>query len=75
MEEEVVDVVGRAQAARRLAEPDHGRALASLEALSLTLETSHPGAAASLREPGGDARAHPARRHGLAKVLASTNPV
>jgi transposase-like protein len=59
------------------AEPDHGRALASLEALALELETSHPGAAASLRE--GLAETLTLTRLGVAgplkAVLASTNPV
>ena len=59
------------------AEPDYGRALASLEALALTLETSHPGAAASLRE--GLSETLTLTRLGvsgpLKAVLASTNPV
>jgi putative transposase len=59
------------------AEPDHGRALASLEALAHQLETSHPGAAASLRE--GLAETLTLTRLGvtgpLKAVLASTNPV
>ena len=59
------------------AEPDHGRALASLEALALKLEQSHPGAAASLRE--GLAETLTLTRLGvrgpLKAVLASTNPV
>jgi putative transposase len=59
------------------AESDHGRALASLEALARQLETSHPGAAASLRE--GLAETLTLTRLGvtgsLKTVLASTNPV
>jgi putative transposase len=59
------------------AESDHGRALASLEALARQLETSHPGAAASLRE--GLAETLTLTRLGvtgpLKAVLASTNPV
>jgi len=59
------------------AEPDHGRALASLEALARQLETSHPGAAASLRE--GLEETLTLTRLGvtgpLKAVLASTNPV
>jgi len=59
------------------AEPDYGRALASLEALARQLETSHPGAAASLRE--GLEETLTLTRLGvtgpLKAVLASTNPV
>jgi len=59
------------------ADPDHGRALAALEALARQLETSHPGAAASLRE--GLAETLTLTRLGvtgpLRAVLASTNPV
>lgn len=59
------------------AEPDHGRALASLEALARQLETSHPGAASSLRE--GLEETLTLTRLGvsgpLKAVLASTNPV
>ena len=59
------------------ADPDHGRALASLEALARQLETSHPGAAASLRE--GMEETLTLTRLGvsgsLKAVLHSTNPV
>ena len=59
------------------ADPDHGRALASLEALARQLETSHPGAAASLRE--GLEETLTLTRLGvsgpLKAVLHSTNPV
>ncbi len=59
------------------AEPEYGRALASLEALALKLETSHPGAAASLRE--GLEETLTLTRLGvtgqLKATLASTNPV
>ncbi len=59
------------------AEPEYGRALASLEALARQLETSHPGAAASLRE--GLAETLTLTRLGvtgqLKATLASTNPV
>ena len=59
------------------AEPDHARALHSLEALARQLETSHPGAAASLRE-GLEETLTLTRlgvRGPLKAVLASTNPV
>ena len=59
------------------AEPDHGRALASLQALALKLETNHPGAAASLRE--GLEETLTLTRLGvtgpLKATLVSTNPV
>jgi putative transposase len=59
------------------AEPDDGRALASLQALARQLETSHPGAASSLRE--GMEETLTLTRLGvtgpLKAVLASTNPV
>ena len=59
------------------AEPEYGRALASLEVLARQLETSHPGAAASLRE--GLSETLTLTRLGvsgpLKAVLASTNPV
>ena len=58
-------------------EPEYDRALASLEALALRLERSHPGAAASLRE--GLEETLTLTRLGvtgpLKAVLASTNPV
>ena len=58
------------------AEPDYGRALASLEALARQLETSHPGAAASLRE--GLEETLTLTRLGVTgplRAVASTNPV
>jgi transposase-like protein len=71
----------RAQVRRELraawAEPDYGRALASLQALARALERSHPGAAASLRE--GMEETLTLTRLGvtgsLKATLASTNPV
>ena len=59
------------------AEPEYERALASLQALARQLETSHPGAAASLRE--GMEETLTLTRLGVAgplkATLASTNPV
>ncbi len=62
---------------RRLwADDDHGRALASLQALASELERSHPGAAASLRE-GMEETITVARlgvKGRLKRTLQSTNP-
>jgi putative transposase len=59
------------------AEPDYGRALASLKALAHELERPHPGAAASLRE--GLEETLTLTRLGvtgsLKTTLASTNPI
>ena len=71
----------RAQVRRKLraawAEPDYGRALASLQALARELERPHPGAAASLRE--GLEETLTLTRLGvtgsLKATLASTNPI
>ena len=59
------------------AEPEYERALASLQALALKLETSHPGAAASLREGMEETLTLTGLgvRGPLKAVLTSTNPV